>query len=328
MNESTKQQILDRIEAYDRIVICRHTRPDGDAYGSTRGLCKILRDTYPTKQIFLVNDDYSEYLSFLGGEDTLAAEDYQGALGIVLDTATQDRISNKNIGLVNELIKIDHHVDVKPYGDLSWVEDTRSSACEMIADFWHTFHDKLVMSREAATYLYCGMVTDSGRFQYEGVTGETLRLAGALLDYQIDTPSLFARLYMNDFSIYRFKAYVYEHLNITPNGVAYIYVDRTMQEQFGLNYEQASAVISELGSIKGSLIWMAFIDNVNETDGSIRVRLRSRFVKVNELAGQYHGGGHEMASGATVYSPEEMQRCLADADRLLADYKATHEGWL
>lgn len=328
MNVSIKQQILDRIEAYDRIVICRHTRPDGDAYGSTMGLRKILKDTYPSKQIFLVNDDYSDYLSFLGEEDTLSPEEYHGALGIVLDTGTQDRISNQNLSLVEELIKIDHHVDIKPYGDISWVEDNRSSACEMVADFWYTFRDKLVMSREAATYIYCGMITDSGRFQYEGVTGETLRLAGALLDYRIDTSSLFAHLYMNDFGIYKFKAYVYEHLNITKNGVAYIYVDKTMQEKFGLNYEQASAVIGELGSIRGSLIWLAFIDNVNETDGSIRVRLRSRFVKINKLAEKYHGGGHEMASGATVYSPEEMQECLDDADKLLAEYKSTHEDWL
>ena len=78
-------------------------------------------------------------------------------------------------------------------------------------------------------------------------------------------------------------------------------------------------------SIKGSLIWLAFIEN---DDGSIRVRLRSRYVEVQALAARYHGGGHACASGATVYSREEEEALLAEADALLGDYKATHTGWI
>lgn len=325
MNEQIKKEILQKIKAYDKIIISRHLRPDGDAYGSTRGLKKILQETYPDKKIYLVNDDYSDYLSFMSKEDVLAPEEYDGALCIVIDTGTVDRISNKNYVLAKELIKIDHHVDTAPYGDISWVEDFRSSACEMIADFWHTFKDELILSKEAAADIYLGMVTDSGRFQFEGVTGDTLRLAGELLDKGIDTQTMFANLYMQEYGYFKFKAYVYEHMQITENGVAYIYVDKKMQEQFNLSREDASAVIGELSNVKGSLIWLAFIDNA---DGSIRVRLRSRFLKINELAGKYHGGGHEMASGATVYSQEEMLSCINDADALLKEYKQNNTGWL
>ncbi len=325
-NLEIKKNILNKIEEYDKIIVTRHFRPDGDAIGSTKGLVKILRDTYPTKTIYLANDDYSDYLSFLGGEDTISPQDYEGALLIVIDTGTLDRISNVNYALAKEIIKIDHHVDIKPYGDISWVEDTRSSACEMIADFWYTFKDKLVMSAEAAKYIYCGMVTDSGRFRFEGVNGETLRLAGALLDFGIDTQTLYANLYLEEFDYFKFKAYVYEHMNITANGVAYIYVDKAMQEQFNLSQEQASAVVSSLDSIKGSLIWLAFIENTEK--GIIRVRLRSRFIKINKLAENYHGGGHEMAAGSTVYSEDEMARLIDEADKLLKQYKATNEGWL
>jgi phosphoesterase RecJ-like protein len=58
------------------------------------------------------------------------------------------------------------------------------------------------------------------------------------------------------------------------------------------------------------------------------VRLRSRFVTVSELANRYHGGGHACAAGATVYSHEEMEALLREADELLRDYKANNEGWL
>ncbi len=325
MNREIKQQIFDKIKEYDRIVISRHFRPDGDAMGSTKGLATLIRATYPDKEVYLVNEDYSEYLTFLGGEDSLPDEGFEGALQIVIDTATVSRISNKRYSLAKELIKIDHHVDIAPYGDISWVEDKRSSACEMIADFWDTFRDEWVMTPEAATYIYTGMVTDSGRFRFRDVSGETLRLAGLILSQGVDTEALYANLYLEDFASLQRKGYFIDKLQITENGVAYLYVDRAMQEQFGMSGEAASALVSTMDSIKGSIVWAAFIDNA---DGSIRVRLRSRFMTINKLAERYNGGGHECAAGATVYSAEEMNKLIQEADALVGEYKATHEGWI
>lgn len=327
MNEKIKQKILQKIEAYQTIIVSRHIRPDGDAIGSTKGLVRILRDTYPDKKIYLLNSDYSDYLAFLGGEDVAPDESiYENALQIVLDTGTEDRISNRDYKKAKEIIKIDHHIDDKPYGDISWVEDFRSSVCEMVADFYLTFKDKLKISPEAATYIYLGMVTDSGRFRYEGVTGETMRLAGAMLDCGVDSEKLFAHLYVDEFKTLKLKSYVYDNIKITPNGVAYIYMDEAVQKKFNLTLEAASDVVSELSAIRGSLIWLAFIDN--KAKNQIRVRLRSRFLGVNELANKYHGGGHKMAAGATVYSKEEMDALIADADKLLGEYKKTNGGWL
>lgn len=326
MNEAIKLQILAKIETYDTIVVSRHIRPDGDAVGSTKGFTQILRDTYPEKKIYLVDEDFSDYLSFCGGEDTIPDEVYKGALQIVIDTGTRARISNKNFRLAKEVIKIDHHIEADPYGDLNWVEDFRSSACEMIADFIVTFKDRLKVSPEAATFVYMGMVTDSGRFRFEGVTGETMRLAGAMLDYGVDCETLFAHLYVEDFSSFKLRSYVYDHIRITENGVASIYMDAEAQQRLGLTLEAASSVVSELSDIRGSLIWIAFIDNTAK--GNIRVRLRSRFLGINDLAVNYHGGGHNMAAGATVYSKEEMEALIRDADALLGEYKATHGGWL
>lgn len=325
MNREIMQKILDKIKEYNRIIIFRHFRPDGDAMGSTMGLCEILRATYPEKEIYLQNDDFSDYLSFMGGEgERLPDELYADALGIIIDTGTADRASNKKFSLCREIVKIDHHIDIKPYGDLSWVEEHRSSACEMIAHFYDTFRDELKINKAAATYIYTGMVTDSGRFRYRSVSGDTMRLAGMLLDLGIDTDTLYANLYLKDFNSFRFEAYVYEHMQLTEGGVAYLYVDKPMQELFGLTLEEASNAVSYLDGIKGSIIWIAFI----ETPDNIRVRLRSRFVTVNQLAERYHGGGHDCAAGATCYSVEEMNSLIAEADALIKDYKANNEGWL
>lgn len=318
--------ILDKIKEYDKIIIFRHKRPDGDAVGSTKGLREILRLTYPEKEISLINSDYSDYVGFLGGEDGEKPDEYyKDALGIVIDTATVDRISNPKYALCRELVKIDHHIDKAPYGDLYFVEEERSSACEIIANFYYTFKDELKINKEAATYIYAGMVTDSGRFRFRSVSGDTMRLAGMLLDQGIDTDTLYANLYMKDFHLLKFQSYVYKKMKMTENGVVYLNVDRAMQKKFKLTSEEASSSVGFMESIKNSLIWIAFIEN---GDGSTRVRLRSRFVAVNSIAEKYNGGGHACACGATVYSKKEMKALVKDADALLRDFKANNEGWL
>ena len=326
MNIEIMRTILNKIKEYDRIIIFRHKRPDGDAVGSTKGLREILRLTYPEKEILLINNDYADYVAFLGSEDEqIEDEKYKEALGIVIDTGTAERISNPKYALCKELIKIDHHIDIVPYGDYMWIEEEKSSSCEMIAEFYYTFRDELKINKEAATYIYTGMVTDSGRFRYRDVSGDTLRYAGAMLDVGIDTDIIYANLYLDSFDVLKFKSHILKKIKLTKNGVAYMYIDTATRERFGMTLEQASACVSYMDSIRDSLIWLAFIDS---GDGSIRVRLRSRFVTVSELAERYHGGGHACAAGATVYSVDEMKQLIKEADKLHAEYKANNTGWL
>ena len=328
MNFEIKQTILNKIKEYSTIFLFRHVRNDGDCVGATKGLKSIITATWPEKQVYIIDAETAKYLEFMGPEDEeMPEESYASALGIVLDTASEARISNRKYTLCRELIKIDHHIPLEQYGDLQWVEEERSSCCEMIVDFYRTFKDQLVLNSEGATHLYTGMVTDSGRFKYDGVTGETLRCAAELLDVGVDTQTLFARLYLEAFEYLKFKSAIYERMQITPNGVAWIFVDKAMQQEFNLNLEQSSAIIGNLDSIRGCISWLAFIETGDEQN-AIRVRLRSRFVHINGIAENYHGGGHACASGATVYSIEEMNRLLRDTDALVKEYKETHEGWL
>ena len=328
MNKAVMEKILQKIKEYDRIMIFRHVRNDGDCVGASKGLKAIIQLSFPEKEVYLIDADTAAYLEFLGPEDEPVPEEmYKDALGIVVDTASEARISNKNYALCKELIKIDHHIPLEQYGCLQWVEEERSSCCEMISVFYETFKDELKINSEAATYLYTGMVTDSGRFKYSGTNGDTLRAAATLLDVGVDIDTLYARLYLEAYGYLKFKAHVYNRMQITENGVAYLFEDKAMQEEFGLTQEQASACVGTLDSIREVICWMVFIEN-NDEKGSIRVRLRSRFVTINEIAEKYHGGGHACASGATVYSMEEMQQLLADADAHVKQYKETHEGWL
>lgn len=325
MKREVLQIIIDKIEEYNKIILFRHIRPDGDAVGSTKGLQRILQLTYPEKDIRVIHADRSETLAFLGEEDAPVPDMfYKDALAIVVDTGTEARISNPCYALCREIVKIDHHIVEKPYGSICWVEPERSSTSEMIALFYETFRDRLRIDKEAATYLYTGIVTDSGRFRFSDVKGETLRLAGMLLDMGIDTERIFTNLYVKPLHTFRFQAAVYKKMRITESGVAYLYVSKRMKRRYKLTDEQAGDAVIYMDSIKGSLIWMVLI----EADEKIRVRLRSRYAEVHTLATKYHGGGHACACGATVYSKAQMRALIADADAHLREYKETHEGWI
>ena len=320
------QEVLNKIKEYDRIIIFRHSRPDGDAIGSTKGFQKILKLSFPEKEVYLQNCDFSDYLAFLGPEDgEIDVELYKDALGIVLDTGNASRISNQNFSLCREIIKLDHHIPLESYGTLEWVEEERSSTCEMVAAFYDAFKDELKVDKEAATYIYTGMVTDSGRFRFRDVSAETMRLAGIMLNYGIDTEWIFANLYIKEYDMFKFESFVYKKMKRTRNGVAYIHITDEIKEKFGLTMENASSAVSYMDSIKDSLIWVAFIDS---PDGTIRVRLRSRFMTINEIAEKYRGGGHASAAGATLLDKSEIKKLLKDADKSLKEFKSTHEGWL
>lgn len=321
-----KKQVFNKIKEYDSIILARHSRPDGDCVGATLGLRGILRASFPNKNIKVYANDYIDYLDFLGHEDIEENEDeYKKSLIIVLDTSISDRISNSYYKLGKEIIKIDHHLEMDRYGDINWVDEKRSSCCEMVVEFYDTFKEELTLTLDAANALYTGIISDSGRFKFSSVNGNTLRYAAILLDKGIDIEKIGAYLYLKDFNVFKLQGEMLKSAKITKNGVAYIYVTEEIQKKHNLSLSDASAMVSIIDSIKGSIMWLAFIDN---PDGSIRVRLRSRFMTVNQIAEQHHGGGHDKASGATVYSLDEMKQLIKEADEAIKKYKESHNDWL
>lgn len=149
------KEILTKIKAYQTIIIHRHQRPDPDAIGSQVGLAEILRASFPDKDIYQAGGPV-EGLEFLAEMDTVSDEAYQNALVIVTDTANSPRISDDRYQLGAELIKIDHHPNDEPYGDLVWVNTKASSCSEIIADFYDLNQDELIMNDNAARYYMLG----------------------------------------------------------------------------------------------------------------------------------------------------------------------------
>ena len=324
-NLEIKKAILQKIKEFDSIIIVRHIRPDGDCIGSSLGLRNILRESFPDKKIYSIGKGGAEYLSFLGTEDEeVSVDTYKESLVIAVDTSVKDRIDNDNVSNAKYLIKIDHHLNVDPYGDIVYVRDDFPAACCIIADFYDTFKDELKMTREGASALFCGIATDTGRFRYSGVSKRTFELAGMLLEFGVDTEYLYSHLYIKESGVLKLEGWLLNHYKETENGVAYIHITRKIIKKFNLTYEEAASLINSLDSIKGKLIWIAFID----LEDSIRVRIRSRYVPCVSVGQKYRGGGHPNACGATVYNKKEIKELLAFADGVVKEYKENNEGWL
>lgn len=309
-------QILTAIEQYETIIVHRHVRPDPDAYGSQGGLVAILQESYPEKNIYAVGQE-EPTLNFMRRLDSIEDEVYKGALVIVCDTANAERICDKRYTLGDKLIKIDHHPNEDPYGDLLWVDTTASSCSEMIYEFYLNGKDKgLKMNDEAARLLFGGIVGDTGRFLYPSSTEKTFAYAGELIHYNFSRTELFNRMYELDPKIIKLQGYILQNFELQSNGVAFVKITKDLLTKYDARPAEASLLVSTLGDVKGILAWVFFI----EEDHQIRVRLRSKGPIINGVAKNFNGGGHPLASGASIYSWDEVPNVIKELNEVCENY--------
>ena len=136
MNFEVKQAILNKIKEYDTIFLFRHIRNDGDCVGATKGMKAILQASFPEKKIYLIDNDRSAYLSFLGPEDEEVDEAcYAGALAIVLDTSRSMQNFSRLRIAKQAAIQLLNMLDDDDYLDYSDLEDYLADPVEDPADY-------------------------------------------------------------------------------------------------------------------------------------------------------------------------------------------------
>jgi bifunctional oligoribonuclease and PAP phosphatase NrnA len=311
------KKILESIKNYDTIIIHRHVRPDPDAIGSQVGLKEIIRQSFPEKKVFAVGADEPS-LTFLAQMDHVSDEQYQNALVIICDTANTSRICDQRYNLGKQLIKIDHHPNVDAYGDIQWVDTSASSTSEMIYDFYlQTKEYGLTCNDAAARLLYAGIVGDTGRFLYPSTTKKTFVLAAELVTYRFDRSKLYDGMYSISDKLAKLKGYIYQNFNLWDGGLAFVKLTKSILEEFGIKPTETGQLVNILGDIEGIVAWVVFI----EEEEQIRVRLRSKGPTINELAAKYNGGGHPLASGATVTTWEEADEVINDLQGICQAFK-------
>ena len=307
------EHVLKVIQRFDRIIIHRHNRPDGDAMGSQIGLRELLRHNYPTKEVYTVGDS-TGFFGFMEGAvmDEIADEAYEGALAIVLDCGAEHLISDNRWKTAACTVRLDHHIFVGKLADQEVIDTSFESCCGIVTQL--AVECGWAFTPLAAKSLYTGMVTDSGRFRYDGTTSRTFRLASILMEQEFDTNELFRQLYADDFESKKRKAQFVLKTQFSPKNVAYIYTTREEFDALGLDtFTVSRAMVNTMADIRGVDIWV----NFTETETGVLCELRSSRYNINPIAVKYGGGGHAKASGATLPDRETAMAMLADLDEMM-----------
>ncbi|MBU9721133.1 MULTISPECIES: DHH family phosphoesterase [Bacillaceae] len=310
-----KLEIIKKIREHDTIIIHRHVRPDPDAIGSQAGLKELIKTNYPNKTVYLAGEQ-EESLAFLQEMDTIDDSVFHQALIIVCDTANTERIDDDRYKNGAFLIKIDHHPNVDEYGDMAWVDTNASSTCEMICDLFSEEGDVIQFSDEASRLLYAGIVGDTGRFKFSNTTKKTFYHASRLINANFDPTDLYDAMYETSLPLLRLKGYVLSEVEIRESGAGVVYLTKDILEKFNVDSKEAAGIVNAFSTLKGIKSWVFFV----EEPDVIRVRLRSKGPEIHKLAEKYNGGGHPMASGASVTTWDETKEFLVELDQLCANY--------
>ena len=309
------ESIRSLIEQFDTIIIHRHSKPDGDAIGSQIGLKNLIKDNYPEKRVLAVGDAAGRYAFVKDSTpDEVLDEDYNGALAIILDTSASALISDTRYNLAKTTARIDHHIFCEKIADVEVTDTSFESCCGLIAALAMELGWK--MSSDAATAIYTGMVTDSGRFRYDSTTPETLRRAAYLLEAGIDTGEIYRNLYADDFSYIRLRSQFVLKVQFTEQNVAYIYTTADEASSYGVDtFTISRGMVGVMSEIRGVDIWA----NFTETEDGVLCELRSSRYNINRTAVKYGGGGHEKASGCTLKSYDEAMLLLEDLNKIIEE---------
>lgn len=317
MDKSKLQRIHEKIREFERIILLPHARPDGDCMGAAFGLQDMIKTTYPKKEVY-VSGEEAEYVKFLGRTDEVPDSAFEGALVIAVDTANPERIADQRYDKGKFLIKIDHHILVESFGDIEYVDTARPATTLIVLDLYRLHEDTYRLTQKGIQALYTGTLTDTGRFKYPGVDGDTFRAIAVLYDMGLETEDIFLNLDVQSQELTRFKGYVLQNYKKTANGVAYIEITHELIDEYGVTLEEASSLVNELGVFEDCPVWTLLAEYEEK---EVRARLRSKGPAVNEIANLFDGGGHKLASGANLGTWARAKELLEALDELVAGYK-------
>ena len=192
------REVADAIRAADRFVLTTHENPDGDALGSLLALHQMLAELDKDSVMFLAAKEFPlpvEY-RFLHLEEVFhePPADLVDRVVVFLDCGNIDRMPVDWLQQGNgQILNVDHHHDNTRFGDVNLVDTAASSTAEIVFGLGQELGVEL--TREIASALYVGLVTDTGRFSYENTRPASHRMAAELIESGVDVADIYRRLY-------------------------------------------------------------------------------------------------------------------------------------
>lgn len=315
-----------------QVVLLPHVNPDGDAVGSALGLARVLKNAGIATEVVCVND-YPEYYHWLEGHAQVSFYSNkpkkvkrivnESDLLICLDFNHLSRTGDMKPLVENfqgPTILIDHHPGPQGFTDLLISHPECSSTAELVFHVLKAMDFEQFIDQTAAEALFCGIMTDTGSFDYNVSDPQTFQTVGELLKYGIDPEYIHAQVYDN-YSVNRMRLLGYclsECMEVFPEyHSAVIYISKETQKKFNFTPGDSEGFVNIPLSIKG----IHFSSLFTERDDLVKASFRSKGeFSVNEYAAtNFNGGGHRNAAGGEVHA--SLTSTVEKYKALLSVYK-------
>jgi phosphoesterase RecJ-like protein len=305
----------------EEVALACHINPDPDAAGSMLGLARYLAERGKAVVASWGNEPFTRprFIEALPGSELIIEPKSfprKPAVLVTLDTASSDRLGTL-VGVLpgaGTVICIDHHVTNEGFGTIDLIEPHASSTAEVVYRLIQAMGGGL--SPDSATCLYAGIVTDTGRFQYEATTPETLRVAADLREAAFDHARL-AQALFEDSSLASLKllAKALDRIVHVPEAsLVWTYLTQADLDGGSASMQETDDMIDVIRTAREADV--AAIAK-QQRDGGFKMSLRSRGGHdVGSVAAALGGGGHRLAAGYT--SKAGLEETMAELVRQLA----------
>ncbi|HJP67244.1 MAG TPA: bifunctional oligoribonuclease/PAP phosphatase NrnA [Actinomycetota bacterium] len=293
------------LSAASEVALACHVNPDPDALGSSLGLAGFLAAQGKGVVVSWGNEPFEPptWMAALdGGVPVVPPADFPSAppVMVALDTASADRLGSLGFAAeaATEVIVLDHHRTNPGFGTIAVIDPEASSTAELVYRLIERMGGDL--PDRAAAALYAGIVTDTGRFQYEATTPETLRVAAELRRYSFDHTKLARTLFEDAPLAYlRVAALALERIELVPEAsLVWTYVTQSDLARVGATLADTDDLIDLVRVVREADVACVI---KQQADGQFKVSLRSKeATDVAAVAQRFGGGGHRLAAGYTA----------------------------
>ena len=303
----TLDDILEEIKKAQTIVVLTHESPDGDAVSSSLSVMHAISQL--GKEVDVVIPEYSRDFKFLPGSEKILQkgkmENYD--LAISVDCTDLKRLvgAKEYFETAKTTIEIDHHSVNAMFADFNYVNPAAPSCCEVLISMFEYYGVEI--TKELATCILTGMITDTGGFQWGGVSPETFEFAAELLRKGAKLKEI-CRIALRKKS----KAHceleklIYNRMEYFENGkIAFAYL--TLEDYNNLNTEMGDdeGLVEMLRDIEG--VDVAVLLKEKEGTNGYKCSLRSHeTINVSDIALLLGGGGHPGAAGCFISGTVEQ----------------------
>jgi|ERR1051325_6235396 phosphoesterase RecJ-like protein len=312
---------VDLVRKHQRFLITTHVRPDPDGLGSQLALADVLEGMGRDVQMVIASNWPPRY-NFLDPERRIARFTPPGdahrevEVIAVLDTGTWNQLGDFGDWMKTSKAKkvvIDHHFTQDDLGATRLLDTSSEATGRLIYEAVQALGQTL--SRRAASCLFAAVATDTGWFRHKNTTPATFALAEKLVQAGADPTYLYDAIYeQNTAARVNLLGLVLQRLRVIENGkVAFSEVYKDDYAKTGAIPQDTEDAVGYTRSIAGVEVGLLFLE---QPGGGVKVSFRSKAVDVAKIAEQFGGGGHKLASGATLpTSLAEAQTRVLDAVR-------------